>query len=91
MGAVEQVEFKATGKQILEPGWRVVIKPAKASNDDDKEKEKDPRFVDRFELFISGHECANAYTELNDPIDQLQRFENQLKEKNLGNETDRDS
>ena len=51
-----------------------------------KKNPNDPRFVDRFELFISGHECANAYTELNDPIDQLERFEEQLKEKNLGNE-----
>ena len=46
----------------------------------------DPRFTQRFELFISGHECANAYTELNDPIDQLERFEAQLKEKELGND-----
>lgn len=51
-----------------------------------KKNPNDPRFVDRFELFISGHECANAYTELNDPIDQLERFEEQLKEKDLGNE-----
>lgn len=51
-----------------------------------KKKPDDPRFVDRFELFISGHECANAYTELNDPIDQLERFEAQLKEKELGND-----
>lgn len=51
-----------------------------------KKNPKDPKFVDRFELFISGHECANAYTELNDPIDQLERFEEQLKEKNLGND-----
>lgn len=51
-----------------------------------KKNPEDPRFVDRFELFISGHECANAYTELNDPIDQLERFESQLKEKELGNE-----
>ena len=50
-----------------------------------KRNPEDPRFVDRFELFISGHECANAYTELNDPIDQLNRFEDQLKEKDLGN------
>ncbi len=47
---------------------------------------EDPRFVDRFELFISGHECANAYTELNDPIDQLNRFEAQLKAKELGDD-----
>ena len=46
----------------------------------------DPRFVDRFELFIGGKEFAKAYTELNDPIDQLKRFEDQLKEKELGND-----
>lgn len=51
-----------------------------------KKNPLDPRFVDRFELFIGGKEFANAYTELNDPIDQLERFENQLAEKNLGNE-----
>ena len=51
-----------------------------------KRNVEDPRFVDRFELFIAGREFANAYTELNDPIDQLERFEEQLKEKNLGND-----
>jgi len=51
-----------------------------------KKNPEDPRFVDRFELFIAGKESANAYTELNDPIDQLERFEAQLKEKELGND-----
>lgn len=51
-----------------------------------KKDPKDPRFTQRFELFINKHEYANAYTELNDPIDQLERLENQLKEKELGNE-----
>ncbi len=51
-----------------------------------KKNAKDPRFTERFELFILGCEYANAFTELNDPIDQFERFENQLKEKNLGNE-----
>ncbi len=51
-----------------------------------KKNPEDPRFVDRFELFIGGKEFANAYTELNDPIDQLKRFEEQLKEKDLGND-----
>ena len=51
-----------------------------------KKDPKDPRFVERFELFIGGKEFCNAYTELNDPIDQLERFENQLKEKELGND-----
>lgn len=51
-----------------------------------KRNPKDPRFVDRFELFIGGKEFANAYTELNDPIDQYERFAEQLKEKELGND-----
>ena len=51
-----------------------------------KKNPEDPRFVDRFELFIDGKEFANAYTELNDPIDQLERFEEQIKERDLGND-----
>ena len=47
---------------------------------------EDPRFVQRFELFIGGHEFANAYTELNDPIDQKNRFLDQLKERDAGND-----
>ncbi len=51
-----------------------------------KKNPEDPRFVDRFELFIAGKEFANAYTELNDPVDQLERFEAQLVERDLGND-----
>ena len=51
-----------------------------------KKNPNDPRFTDRFELFIAGKEYANAFTELNDPIDQRERFESQLKEKELGND-----
>ncbi len=51
-----------------------------------KKNEIDPRFTDRFELFIDGREYANAFSELNDPIDQKERFLNQLKERELGNE-----
>lgn len=51
-----------------------------------KKDPNDPRFVQRFELFIGGHEFSNAYTELNDPIDQRERFEEQMKEKELGND-----
>ncbi|MCA1029175.1 lysine--tRNA ligase [Cytobacillus kochii] len=51
-----------------------------------KKNENDPRFTDRFELFIVAREHANAFTELNDPIDQKERFEAQLKEREQGND-----
>ena len=51
-----------------------------------KKDPTDPRFVERFELFIGGHEFSNAYTELNDPIDQKERFLEQLAEKESGND-----
>ncbi len=44
----------------------------------------DPSLVDRFELYISGKEIANAFSELNDPADQRQRFEMQLREREAG-------
>ncbi len=51
-----------------------------------KKKADDPRFTDRFELFIVAREHANAFTELNDPIDQRARFEAQLVEREQGND-----
>ena len=51
-----------------------------------RKKPEDPRFTQRFELFICGNEYANAFNELNDPDDQYERFANQLKEKELGND-----
>ena len=51
-----------------------------------KRKPSDPRLVERFEVFIGGREYGNAYSELNDPIDQYERFLEQVKQKNNGNE-----
>ena len=51
-----------------------------------KRKPSDPRLVERFELFIGGREYGNAYSELNDPIDQYERFLDQAKQKAAGNE-----
>lgn len=51
-----------------------------------KKNPEDERFTDRFELFIVRREHANAFTELNDPIDQRERFEAQLVEKEQGND-----
>src|SRR5690625_4660170 len=51
-----------------------------------KKNKEDERFTDRFELFIVGREHANAFTELNDPIDQRDRFKAQVAERDAGND-----
>ncbi len=49
-----------------------------------RRNEEDPNYTDRFELFIAGAEIANAFSELNDPIDQKNRFEDQVKARDAG-------
>ncbi|EJN93490.1 lysine--tRNA ligase [Streptococcus ratti] len=61
-------------------GHPVEVSPLAKKNADD------PRFTDRFELFIMCHEYGNAFTELNDPIDQLERFKAQAAAKELGDD-----
>lgn len=71
-------------EQLVQPtfifGHPVEISPLAKKNPEDE------RFTDRFELFIVRREHANAFTELNDPIDQRERFEAQLVEKAEGND-----
>lgn len=51
-----------------------------------KECVDDPNWVDRFELFINGREYGNAYSELNNPFDQKERFKDQVEKKNAGDD-----
>ncbi len=51
-----------------------------------KRHEDDPRLTHRFELVIAGHEYANAFSELNDPVDQAERFAKQMEEKAEGDD-----
>ncbi|WP_130232851.1 lysine--tRNA ligase [Malaciobacter pacificus] len=60
--------------------YPVEISPLARRNDDK------PHLTDRFELFIAGKEIANAFSELNDPIDQLERFEGQMAAKHSGDD-----
>lgn len=81
---VNQFFEKFVEETLIQPtfitGHPVAISPLAKKN------EQDPRFTDRFELFIVAREHANAFTELNDPIDQRERFEAQLVEREQGND-----
>ncbi|MBC1436327.1 lysine--tRNA ligase [Listeria rocourtiae] len=71
-------------EKLIQPtfiyGHPIEISPLAKTNKDDA------RFTDRFEVFIVGREHGNAFSELNDPIDQRQRFEAQVSEREHGND-----
>ena len=64
-------------KNFVDPTF--IIDYPKSMSPLTKEHRSDPNLTERFELIINGMEIANAYSELNDPIDQLKRFEDQLE------------
>ncbi len=93
---IEDVEKKSVGmllgdlfehhveKQLIQPtfitDYPIELSPLT------KTLEGNEAFVDRFELFIGGMELANAYSELNDPVDQMARFQAQMDERESGND-----
>jgi len=70
--------------QLIQPTF-ILDYPLELSPLAKKKKDGSP-FVDRFELFIGGLEVANAYSELNDPLEQRRRFEEQARQRELGDE-----
>lgn len=82
--AVTEVFDTLVGDHIINPafvyGFPLDVSPLARKN------EQDPRITDRFELYISGREMANAFSELNDPVDQKERFQKQLELKQKGEE-----
>ena len=75
----EYCEEKLEGPVFIKD-YPVEVSPLAQSNS------WDPRFTNRFEAFVAGNEIANAFSELNDPLDQRRRFEAQLEKREAGDE-----
>ena len=85
IGKLQTIIFEETAEHKLRQPTYVIEYPAETSplarrNDDN------PEITDRFELFIGGREIANGFSELNDPIDQAERFQAQVAEKDAGDD-----
>jgi len=90
LGDLQLIIFEATAEEkLMEPtfitSYPTEVSPLSRRNNDD------PGIVDRFELYITGREIANAFSELNDPFDQKERFVEQVRNKTQGSsEVDED-
>jgi lysyl-tRNA synthetase class 2 len=85
LGKVQVELFEAVAEPLLVQPTFVYEYPAETSPLA-RRSDADPRFVDRFELFVGGIELSNAFSELNDPVDQYERFLAQLAQKAKGDE-----
>ena len=77
--------FEAVAEEKLIQPTFVIDHPLEISPLAKKDPEN-PELTQRFELFILGHEYANAFTELNDPVDQAERFRAQVEAKDMGDD-----
>ncbi len=77
--------FEAVAEEKLTQPTFVIDHPLEVSPLAKKHPDN-PELTQRFELFIMGHEYANAFTELNDPVDQAERFRAQVEAKDLGDD-----
>jgi lysyl-tRNA synthetase class 2 len=84
LGLLADVFEHTCEESLVQPtfvtGFPIEISPLARRNDDD------PRFVDRFELYVAKREIANGFSELNDPEDQHERFLEQARRKEAGDE-----
>ncbi|HEY7675278.1 MAG TPA: lysine--tRNA ligase [Burkholderiales bacterium] len=85
LGALQLHLFEETTEARLVQPTFITDYPAEVSPLA-RRSDADPELTDRFELYIAGREIANGFSELNDPEDQAERFEEQAKAKAAGNE-----
>ncbi|MFW2176254.1 MULTISPECIES: lysine--tRNA ligase [unclassified Moraxella] len=85
IGKLQTIVFEETAEHQLRQPTFVTEYPAETSPLA-RRNDENPEITDRFELFIGGREIANGFSELNDPIDQAERFQQQVAEKDAGDD-----